>query len=634
MFGVWCAVISWLIVVQASVVEEASDVVLPRFEGHITSEKGEVIEGAKIVITWTDSQNNPELDPSIPPNDRILGSATSGRDGSYAIRWNGPTIPGRREQEPRFYLTVLHPLWAPLQRGLLLDGSGDIRATIQMQPGVAYQSRVVDQDGQPVAGATVRLEGCYASVKRTSFLSKTDGVQLFMDLSETLIATSDEKGEFRFPCLPKSECVLLRVHHPAYESELRFRTTTGSVPQVPDMSNLIPGCKEMWNDLEDDIHLGVSRRERILVRERTSQLPIVGAEVAPYFSGMSAKTDEEGYVELPVGQRALMNGAYVRRTESEKWSLRSKMEKENNTLVLSLEALHAPIRIQGTVREAESKRGLAGVTVTYRSNMGYTTTNDEGQYEFIIPSSSTGEGFVSIAGPLEGWMLPFSRKTSDPKEPHLASDPNKHRKSFRLDTNVEGIDFEVEKMPETTILVLGVNGKPASRAKVIVSWGSVWTTKEVEADQDGKIKIGLLPDFRYWFYAQGHESGAALSWVVKLSTEKPITIQLLPSVEVYGNVWYEDHVEELFPAEGAYVDVTLPKQVQKQLGGRGYMRVARLNRDGDFSFLLPEMDVEPGIGWAIRGGGNQFEFDEPIYFNQNNDLRFTNVRSIFTNRNP
>ncbi len=87
-------------------------------------------------------------------------------------------------------------------------------------------------------------------------------------------------------------------------------------------------------------------------------------------------------------------------------------------------------------------------------------------------------------------MLPFSRKTSDPKEPHLASDPNKHRKSFRLDTHVEGIDFRSgEDALKTTILVLGVHGKPAARAKVIVSWESVWTTKKVEADQDGKIKI-------------------------------------------------------------------------------------------------------------------------------------------------
>ncbi len=93
-------------------------------------------------------------------------------------------------------------------------------------------------------------------------------------------------------------------------------------------------------------------------------------------------------------------------------------------------------------------------------------------------------------------------------------------------------------------------------------------------------------------------------------------------------------LEEMFPAEGAYVDVKLPKQIQKQLGGRGYMRVARMNKDGDFSFLLPEMDVEPGSGWAVQGGGNQFQFDEPIYFNQNTDLRLRNVSFDFYNRNP
>lgn len=635
MLGVWClTVTAWLIMGQANWVDKHSDVSLPRFEGHVTSEKGEVIEGAKIFITWTDSQNDPALDPSIPPFDRLLGTAISGSDGSYAISWNAPTIPKRREQQPRFYLTVLHPMWAPLQRSLLLDDAGDIRATMQMPSGVAYQSRVVNKDGQPVADATIRLEGCYASIKQTSFMSKVDGVQLFMDLSETLIATSDEKGEFRFPCLPKSALVLLRVHHPAFESEARFRTTNEPIPQIPDTSNYIPGSKELWDDLAEDIHLGESKRERILVRDRLSLLPVAGAEVAPYYSGISAKTDERGYAELPIGQRALANGIYVRRPDSEKWQEYPAMKRTDDTLVISLPSLGPTIRIRGTVREAETKRGLAGVTVTYRSNMGYTTTNEKGEYEFIVPSSSKDEGFVSIAGPLDGWLLPFNRITTSLIEPHLASDPKKHRRSFPLKAEVDGIDFEVEKIPETTISVLDVNGKPASKAKVIVSWDAITTTKQFQADQEGTIKIGLLPDFPYWLYAQGQESGASLSFVEKHSTEKPITIQLLPSVEVIGNVWLEDHVEDMFPAEGAHVNLSLPAEVAKKLGGRGYMKVARIDKEGDFSFLLPEMDIEPATHWTVRGGGCSFNFNEPIYFNQDTNLKLRNVRSIFSNQDP
>ena len=146
---------------------------------------------------------------AIPPyhqtDDRILGSATSGIDGSYEVRWNQPTLPGHEEFEPRFFLYRFFILCGvPLQRSLLLNEPGDFRATIQLSSGVPYESRVVDKKGRPVAGAKVRLEFVFKDVESTKFLSKVEGqAYCFMDLSETLTATTNEKGEFKFPSLPR-----------------------------------------------------------------------------------------------------------------------------------------------------------------------------------------------------------------------------------------------------------------------------------------------------------------------------------------------------------------------------------------------------------------------------------------------
>ncbi len=247
-FGVWCAVISWLIVVQTCVVNDVSEFVLPRFEGHITSEKGEVIEGAKIFITWTDSQNNPELDPSIPPNDRILGSATSGRDGSYAIRWNGPTIPGRREHRKRDSTSpsciLLGTIAAKFAARWLRRYSSDDSNAI----GVAYQSRVVD--GTATGGRGHSSFGGLLCERQVDGLPVEDRRRSSLhgphrDADRNV----GRKRGVSISVSSKSECVLLRVHHPAYESELRFRTTTGRYlksPICPIVSLDVKRCGTTW----------------------------------------------------------------------------------------------------------------------------------------------------------------------------------------------------------------------------------------------------------------------------------------------------------------------------------------------------------------------------------------------------
>ena len=168
--------------------------------------------------------------------------------------------------------------------------------------------------------------------------------------------------------------------------------------------------QDWWKDIDDDIHLGDRGRVKISVRERSTKKPIVGIEVAPYHSGFACKTNEEGQVDLPIALPMSRNQVFVRRSGREDWNMAFIVSEQEN-LVVYLDDGGSTFRIQGTVREAQSKRGMPGVTVFYsRHNRKFTTTDKDGNYEFTVPKPLSRDETVTITGPKDGWMLPFSRK--------------------------------------------------------------------------------------------------------------------------------------------------------------------------------------------------------------------------------
>lgn len=603
---------------------------LPKFDGFVASKKGTRIEGAKIFITWTDAINDPELDSSIPPIDRILGSAISGPDGYYEIRWNQPHIPGRGERDPAFLLTVLHPKWVPLQRTLWLRESGDIRATIQMKAGVKYEGRVVDELHRPIANAKVRLEAfCSDTGKGSFFLHQTGGSCNFMGLSETLTATTDLNGDYFFPSLPKSKFVLLRVQHPEYPTATRIRNTTDTLLSDDDPKKKNTQLEEWWADYDDDIHMGAQGHLEITVRDKDSKKPIEGVEVAPFRGGISAFADREGKVTLPIKIHPINNVVFVRTPESFDWKMVA-LEKEGQAFVVQLPGEKSLVRIQGTVWEAGRKKGLPNVTVACQGRV-FTRTNQEGRYQFIVPRASQNNGIVTIAGPIEGWQLPFRALMNDPDEIQLSSDPVRHERTVKLLDDISDVDFEVDKQPLTTIVVNGLDGKPSPRAKLAISALARWTTKEFETDSDGMVQVPLLPNFGYAFHAQGHQSGAAITWVDRLTCENPISISLQPSVKVDGSVWFEDIFKQTSPAEGSYVVLQLPKEEGATFGinVRYFaMRMARINSDGDFSFLLPRMDASIAKLTVVNCGTN-FDYDRRLSLAEDTELPLNVLNQIF-----
>jgi protocatechuate 3,4-dioxygenase beta subunit len=167
---------------EATPAAEAADPKLATIRGRCVDEKGDPVAGCKVLLrgrihsqeretAWLRDHPRPQwTDPPAQP---------TGADGVFAFTfWPPPpfqfTIELRRDD-----LAAMRALWLALTEGRVLD-VGDV----VMVPGIRVQGRVVDEGGNPVAGASIIVDvGASGDRETPSF--------------RTTSATSARDGSFR-----------------------------------------------------------------------------------------------------------------------------------------------------------------------------------------------------------------------------------------------------------------------------------------------------------------------------------------------------------------------------------------------------------------------------------------------------
>jgi hypothetical protein len=259
--------------------------------------------------------------------------ATSGPDGRFTMPApaHGCVLLGERAG----FVTLLGAdVWsAGLQKELLLV----------VAPGIDVAGVVVDEKGQPIAGADVRISGG-ERVRRELGLASDTAVDV------PWIAHSDEHGRFAFEAAPGAASADLTAFHPRYSS------ASIAMPELP----------------RSDLRIVLAARESTVVAGEVVEpngSPVEDALVG--MGQMATRTDRNGRFELELRDERISNGGGVFDSTLSKYlgavkpgRLPARMEEPPTgwpgfvTLVIGGE----PLTIRGKVLDPQGK-ALAGIAV-------------------------------------------------------------------------------------------------------------------------------------------------------------------------------------------------------------------------------------------------------------------------------
>lgn len=600
---------------------------LSRFNGHVMDMSGQAIVGARVVISWAEAQNDPLLDTSVPAGDNVLGSATSNEDGVFSIQWSD-IVPRFFEKQPyRTYLYVFHDDYVPMQQRITLDDSGSIEMAIKLRQGMRYSDKVIDESGKPVQGAIVRLEAMYRSVKDTLFVTHTDDSYVYFDQSNAPTARTDEKGLFEFKSVPPDGLILIRIQHPDHAVALRFRSTSGEAPDVPEVANNETPFRILWDDFDETITLRNGTKRTITVKDRASGHPIPDVEVCALFGGQVSTSDSNGTVHFldnfPRGS------FFVRLSKDRRWQNCIDVEFEGDK-VLWIESPRM-LQLSGTVRDKSTQKGIPKVAITSQFCV-LDATDGQGRFSVSVPNAMTR---ISCKGPVDGWMVPFGRVSTDPNEIELL--PKENENELRIDqTNFQkDLLFEFEQTPTTSFKVIDLDGKPAVNSKIAIAPIQTGTvhTRVLVTDSNGVASIELVPNAIYTLLAQGEDTGAAVSSFRSAAQMETRAIQLVPSIDIVIRIkQITPNIDELL-AEKANVVVPFQKEQFDSLDdnanafGRLSLELGRADAEGIVYCKFPKADLSIR-SWNVYYGGRWYLQTSELDFGDDINREVSLVRTV------
>lgn len=324
--------------------------------------------------------------------------ATSGSDGRFTIQppAHGCVLLGERVG----FVTLLGAdVWsAGLQKELLLV----------VAPAIDVAGVVVDEKGQPIAGADVRISGG-ERVRRELGLASDSAVDV------PWIARSDEHGQFTFERAPGAASADLTAFHPRYTS------ASIAMPELP----------------RSDLRIVLAARASTVIAGEVVEpngSPVEDALVG--MGQMATRTDRNGRFELELGGEMISIGGGSFDSTRSKYlgavklgRLPARMEEPPTgwpgfvTLVIGGE----PLTLRGKVLDPQGK-ALAGIAVratnehrfgTVLSKIGNTAwarsfeSLVRGGEEFESSVRSDGQGEFELRGLLdeEYVLLAFEPRT-------------------------------------------------------------------------------------------------------------------------------------------------------------------------------------------------------------------------------
>jgi RNA polymerase sigma factor (sigma-70 family) len=276
--------------------------------GRVLGPGGQPVAGAEVLMTATDDNWKTE----------IVGRATSGTDGTFRLA-AGQAAPAKRSR-----LIATAPGFGPDAQNANVPAKGDI--TLRLVKDVPVEGRVLDLEGRPVAGVTVRLLRIEAMEANdlTPVLKawNPDGNRPSHLFDKSLYpvtpsglpapVTTGTDGRFRFTGLGGERMAVLKVEGPTIEHKtLHVLTRPGldiAALTRPDPEKRMPGMPRatpptVYGPTFD--HLARPSKPIVgTVRDKATGKPVPGAHVNGHGAGAwwedyaSTTADEQGRFRL------------------------------------------------------------------------------------------------------------------------------------------------------------------------------------------------------------------------------------------------------------------------------------------------------------------------------------------------
>jgi RNA polymerase sigma factor (sigma-70 family) len=532
----------------APALEETADAVT--FRGRVVGPDGKPFPGADVGVGWYRGYAL-EWWPWVVPALRPAKGGTSGPDGRFAFTLT------KAEMYATMRTVTAHP-WREVQVVATAKGTGPGWAyigpdnkkdlTLRLVPDdVAVKGRVVDLQGQPVAGARARLAHLTAG---GNFLTVNAWPGLPAEVR------TDKEGRFVFPGVGRGREVTLDVSGPAIEHKLVSASTAA-------------GKEGRGAGDVGDVVAGPTKPVVGTVRARDTGKPLAGVVVfgerTKYRGAVSAVTDAEGRYRLlglpkqdhyqltfqpPDGQPYLSAVRPVAGSEGLKpltadcelrrgVPVRFRLIDKETRKPVRARVQYTPTQDNPLYPEAEAQRGL----VPNRVFDEVQTPDGEQFYHFV---AYPGPGVIVAFGWYSGRLyLPARLSEADAAKGAGRKDPHMMfldlAVGYRLlnPTQEDALTFEIELDPGRTLTgkLLGSDGEPVQGA---MSSGLVYTAqhKRVTPHSLGRERKALptesftvecvAPDTPRTI-AFAHEGRKLIGHRVLRGDEKgPLTVRLQP----------------------------------------------------------------------------------------------------------
>jgi Carboxypeptidase regulatory-like domain len=276
---------------------------------------------------------------------------------------------------------------------------------IQLTRPVPFVGLVKDGQGQPIAGAVVRIRNVQYPGEggKPIGLNVLKGVLSGTPLEPMFQTTTDVQGRFRFPNLPrKSELwlVVTAAGMGEYNTRNHKRRDDGfghhGTTEAPAQIILAPAARAVG---------------RVVTRFRSVKVAglkvgLQGSQGSRSIGGV-ARTDADGRFEFDGLDEGTANVYLMDHPNDGPWTYRAAADTElkpGRTTEVQIELIRG-LQVEGQVVDGDSRAPVAGVGVglygPIRPRSGAAivsaTTDKEGRYRFRLPP---GETFFYICGPV------------------------------------------------------------------------------------------------------------------------------------------------------------------------------------------------------------------------------------------
>ena len=264
--------------------------------GQVLDASGAPATDVKVYVVWDSPMVDEHWRNTAPDEDFLLGEGVIDGDGYFDIP-RPAKMNAMHWAYPRAIVTFVSKTTGIESETITLNIGRPVSIEKQLREGIVYTDRIVDEEGKPIAGVKVTLEEVY---KEASHILSAQRELKFADCNQSAwrpSAITDNKGEFSIEGIPAASTLLIRVQHPDFPSQLRFRPSDSSAAEPPHEVSQGALFKNWWVNHHDVIRLRKGTNIELYVVTADGK-PASAAEVLPLNSARISSANELGKVDV------------------------------------------------------------------------------------------------------------------------------------------------------------------------------------------------------------------------------------------------------------------------------------------------------------------------------------------------